>query len=69
MISYIFKLIPFIIMIIITIIIAYREGLAEGIVLDTQIEKGRGIVVDLLIQSGSLAIGDVVVVDTAYGKG
>lgn len=43
-------------------------GPAEGTVLDAVVEKGRGVVVDLLVLWGSLSVGDIVVAGTSYGK-
>ena len=37
-------------------------------VLDASVERGRGIVTDLLLQSGSLGVGDIVVVGRTLGK-
>ena len=47
---------------------AYTEGMAEAAVLDTYSERGRGTVVDLLLSSGQLNIGDPVVVGSSFGK-
>ncbi len=41
---------------------------AEGVVLEARMEKGRGIVTDLLVHKGTLKTGDYVVVGTAYGR-
>jgi translation initiation factor IF-2 len=41
---------------------------AEGVVLEARMEKGRGIVADLLVHKGTLKAGDSVVVGTAYGR-
>lgn len=41
---------------------------AEGIILEARMEKGRGIVSDLLVKKGTLRTGDHVVVGTAYGR-
>lgn len=47
---------------------ASEAGGAEGVVLDAKIEKGRGVMVDLLIKWGTLKVGDAVVVGNAHGK-
>lgn len=44
------------------------SGGAEGVVLDAKIEKGRGVMVDLLVKWGTLKVGDAVVVSNAFGK-
>jgi len=41
---------------------------ADGIVIEARMEKGRGIVTDLLVDDGTLKIGDFVVAGTAYGR-
>ena len=41
---------------------------AEGVVLEARMEKGRGMVADLLVDQGTLRTGDYIVVGTAYGR-
>jgi translation initiation factor IF-2 len=41
---------------------------AEGAVLEARMEKGRGVVADLLVRKGTLRAGDAIVVGTAYGR-
>lgn len=41
---------------------------AEGLVIESHMETGRGSVVGLLIEQGSLSRGDFMVAGTAYGK-
>ncbi|HEY8279136.1 MAG TPA: translation initiation factor IF-2 [Bdellovibrionota bacterium] len=41
---------------------------AEGVILEARMEKGRGIVADLLVDKGTLKTGDYLVVGTAYGR-
>ena len=41
---------------------------AEGIVIESKIEKGKGTVVSILIQNGTLKVGDIVVVGKEWGK-
>lgn len=41
---------------------------AVGIVIEAQLDKGRGPVATVIIQKGTLKVGDVVVSGTAYGK-
>ncbi|MGZ3710141.1 MAG: translation initiation factor IF-2 [Bdellovibrionota bacterium] len=41
---------------------------AEGIILEARMEKGRGIMADLLVKKGTLRNGDFMVVGTAYGR-
>lgn len=47
---------------------AASSGMAECTVLEAYMEKGRGVVCDLLVRWGRLNVGDNVVVGTAYGK-
>lgn len=44
------------------------DGPAEAVVLEASIEKGRGIVVDVLVKWGKLSVGDDVVVGTTFGR-
>ena len=44
------------------------DGPAEAVVLDAVMEKGRGVVADVLVQWGALKVGDSVVVGTSHGK-
>lgn len=46
----------------------YAKGPAEAVVLDAQMEKGRGVVVDVLVKWGILSVGDAIVVNTSYGR-
>ena len=41
---------------------------AEGTVIESKIEKGKGTVVSILIQNGTLKVGDIVVVGKEWGK-
>jgi len=41
---------------------AYHQGPAHGIVLDSSIEKGKGAVATVLVQEGTLEIGDMMLV-------
>ena len=43
-------------------------GMAECTVLEAYMEKGRGVVCELLVRWGRLNVGDNVVVGTTYGK-
>ena len=47
---------------------AAPTGQAEAIVLDANMEKGRGVVADVLVKWGELSVGDPIVVDTMYGR-
>ncbi len=41
---------------------------AQGIVVEAQLDKGRGPVCTVLVQKGTLRIGDTILAGTAYGK-
>jgi len=41
---------------------------AEGTVIESKIEKGKGTVVSILIQNGTLKIGDIAVIGKEWGK-
>jgi translation initiation factor IF-2 len=41
---------------------------AEGVVIEAQIDKGRGTVATILIQRGTLQVGDIFVAGTEWGK-
>jgi translation initiation factor IF-2 len=41
---------------------------AEGVVIEAQIDKGRGTVATILIQRGTLKIGDIFVAGTEWGR-
>ncbi len=47
---------------------ARYEGPAKGTVIESKLDKQRGPVATLLVQEGTLKIGDVLVADTTYGK-
>ncbi len=41
---------------------------ASGVVLEAKMEKGRGAVATLLVQNGTLQVGDIFIAGNAYGK-
>jgi translation initiation factor IF-2 len=44
------------------------ERRARGVVLEARVEQGRGVVVSLLVQNGSLKIGEAFVAGQQYGR-
>jgi translation initiation factor IF-2 len=42
--------------------------LARGVAIEARLDKGRGAVATVLIQSGTLRVGDSIVAGTAYGR-
>jgi translation initiation factor IF-2 len=49
-------------------ILANPEGKVIGTVIEAERDRAKGILATLLIQNGSLSVGDVVVVGSAYGR-
>ncbi|MGM8214512.1 translation initiation factor IF-2 [Bacillaceae bacterium W0354] len=47
---------------------ANPNRLADGTVIEAELDKGRGSVATLLVQNGTLKIGDTLVVGNTYGK-
>lgn len=41
---------------------------AMGVVIESRVDKSRGVVTTVLVQSGTLHIGDIIVAGEAYGK-
>ncbi len=41
---------------------------ARGIVIEAQLDKGKGPVATILVQKGTLHVGDIVAIGSAYGK-
>jgi translation initiation factor IF-2 len=44
------------------------KGALEGVVIEAKLEKGRGPVATVLVEEGTLKVGDVVVVGNTWGK-
>ena len=47
---------------------APRDAMAKGIVIEAQLDKGRGPVATVLVQSGTLKRGDVVLAGSSFGR-
>ncbi|MBQ7098064.1 MAG: translation initiation factor IF-2, partial [Clostridia bacterium] len=47
---------------------ANPNRLAKGTVIEAQLDKGRGPVASLLVQNGTMKVGDIVVAGTAVGR-
>lgn len=47
---------------------AVREGMASGVVIESRLDKGRGPVASVLVQSGTLKQGDIVLCGLEYGR-
>lgn len=44
------------------------RGTFEGVVIEAQLEKGRGPVATVLVEEGTLKVGDIIVVGRTWGK-
>ena len=47
---------------------AHYEGQAQGVVIESALDKFRGAVATLLVQNGTLKVGDMIVCGSAVGK-
>ncbi|MGH8166128.1 MAG: translation initiation factor IF-2 [Woeseiaceae bacterium] len=47
---------------------AVTDGPAQGIVIESSLEKGRGAVATLLVQAGTLKQGDMIIAGEEYGR-
>ncbi|MDF5436549.1 translation initiation factor IF-2, partial [Vibrio parahaemolyticus] len=47
---------------------AVAEGMASGVVVESRLDKGRGPVATVLVQSGTLNKGDIVLCGQEYGR-
>jgi len=47
---------------------ASTQSMAKGLVIEAQLDKGRGPVATVLVQSGTLKRGDVVLAGSSYGR-
>lgn len=47
---------------------AVEDGPAQGVVIESELDKGRGPVATLLIQNGTLKQGDIIVAGQFYGR-
>ena len=47
---------------------AIKEGMAHGVVVESKLDKGRGPVATVLVQSGKLKKGDIVLCGLEYGR-
>ncbi|MHA3092542.1 translation initiation factor IF-2 [Acinetobacter brisouii] len=47
---------------------ASEEGAAQGVVIEARVDKGRGAVTSILVQNGTLNVGDLVLAGSSYGR-
>ncbi|HQZ12919.1 MAG TPA: translation initiation factor IF-2, partial [Devosia sp.] len=45
-----------------------RDGRAEGLVIEAKLDRGRGAVATVLVQRGTLKVGDIVVAGTEFAR-
>ena len=47
---------------------AVREGPASGVVIESELDKGKGTIATLLVQNGQLNLGDIIVAGQQFGR-
>ncbi|RKG33476.1 translation initiation factor IF-2 [Acinetobacter tianfuensis] len=47
---------------------ASEEGAAQGVVIEARVDNSRGAVTSILVQNGTLKIGDLVLAGSSYGR-
>lgn len=47
---------------------ANPERIAEGVVIESKLERGRGVVATILVQKGTLKVGDIFVAGAEFGR-
>ncbi len=47
---------------------ANKKRMARGIVIEAELDKGRGVVATVLVQKGTLHVGDSIAAGSSYGK-
>ncbi len=47
---------------------AVRDGAAKGLVIEARLDKGKGAVATVLVQSGTLKRGDIVLAGSSFGR-
>lgn len=47
---------------------ASEKGAAQGVVIEARVDKGRGAVTSILVQNGTLKVGDLVLAGASYGR-
>ncbi len=47
---------------------AVTESAAKGMVVESRVDKGRGVVATILVQSGTLEYGDILLAGQSYGR-
>lgn len=49
-------------------LVAEEKGLARGVVIEAQLDRGRGALATVLVQHGTLHVGDAVVIGSVWGR-
>ena len=47
---------------------ASEEGAAQGVVIEARVDNSRGAVTSILVQNGTLKVGDLVLAGASYGQ-
>ena len=47
---------------------AVADGVASGVVVESRLDKGRGVVATILVQSGTLCKGDILLAGKEFGR-
>ncbi len=47
---------------------ASEEGAAQGVVIEARVDNSRGAVTSILVQNGTLKVGDLVLAGSSYGR-
>ncbi len=47
---------------------ASEEGAAQGVVIEARVDNSRGAVTSILVQNGTLKVGDLVLAGASYGR-
>lgn len=46
----------------------YADGMAKGVVLESRLDKGRGVIASILVESGTLRKGDIILAGQEFGR-
>lgn len=47
---------------------AAHEGMAQGVCIEASVDKGRGVITTILVQRGTLKLGDIFVAGSEFGR-
>jgi len=46
----------------------FADGMAKGVVLESRLDKGRGVIASILVESGTLRKGDIILAGQEFGR-